>query len=123
MDSEIFEKGNCNARSGSAWISGLLILASSPALAQTSGPGADLESMIAELRGCVRAGAPEARAAGVAFAEDVRIFFGPRCLPSIGQLMQGKPIAHPQRMPVAVPPGLFWHVIQDEWAAAQAGRQ
>jgi hypothetical protein len=79
--------------------------------------------MITQLRGCVRAGAPEARAAGVASAEDVRTFFGQRCLPSIGQLVQGKPIARPQRVPMAVAPGLFWHVIQDEWAVAQAGRQ
>jgi hypothetical protein len=111
------------APTGSAWIFGLVMIASWPALAQTGALGADIESEIAELRGCVRVHAPEARAAGVTSAEDVHTFFVPRCFPSIGQFMQGKPIAPPQHKLAALPPGLFWHVIQDEWAAALGGRQ
>ena len=106
----------------SLWIGRLriaiaLLLATVPwsVRAQTT-QSENLRQFVSELKACVRAHAPAAQAAGVQTTSDAVDFFIKACIPPVrlSDLVSANAASADLG---AVPPGMFRHVIGDEWAA------
>jgi hypothetical protein len=93
-----------------------LLLVTTPwsALAKPASDADKLRPVISNLRICVRSNAEAARMAGIQTIDDAVVFFSRQCSAAL-LIDLGKADN------VAVPPGRFRLVIQQEWAAARTG--